>query len=77
MRAFLMLLVVSSSIASVALADEPADHVTVMPVTQVVGRRQLPTVVPILSRSRMRYRTSELERSATGAILESVTRSPF
>ncbi len=77
MRACLLALVVVSSLSNVASADEPETRVTVLPVTHVVGRRQVPSVVPILSRARMRYRAPELSRHSTGAIVESVTRPPF
>lgn len=76
MRTCLLVLLVVSSVSSVALADEPG-AVTVLPVTHVIGRRQVPGVVPVLSRSRFRYRAPELERHATDAIVESVTHQPF
>ncbi len=75
MRATLLALVLASIVPSTALADDPASGE--QPVIVVHGCRQAPSVVPILSRARFRYRAPELEHRATDAISETVTHSPF
>ena len=87
MRVCLIAFALAASLSSTAQADETASPpaasgprhgpVMVMPVTHVVGRRQGPGVLPVLSRSRFRYTAPDLERHATGAIVESVRHSPF
>jgi hypothetical protein len=75
MRAFVLALLVVSSVSSVALADDPVPHE--QEVIVIHGSPHGPGVVPVLSRARFRYRAPDLERRATDAIAETVQRPPF